>query len=161
MRALMIPTMLLLTLCSGIGGAQTVRDAPPMGATPLDPPPSVDTLKDLDALTLSCPRAALNAAAREAAKVHALGSYQFSYFNIINESHHARYEVHFRSNYEGEPDLKYCVVLYCQQGWDPAQAQAEVNLMKPRQASTAAASALASCPASDHMGNQTRKHPVH
>jgi hypothetical protein len=62
--------------------------------------------------------------AREAAKVSARGTYQFSYFNIIKESHHARYEVHFRSNYEGEPELKYCVVLYCQRGWDPAQARA-------------------------------------
>ena len=38
---------------------------------------------------------------------------------ILNDSHHASYKVHFKSNYAGEPDLKYCVLVYCQQGWDP------------------------------------------
>ena len=37
------------------------------------------------------------------------GTYQFSYFKIINDAHHAAYEVHFKSNYEGEAELKYCV----------------------------------------------------
>jgi hypothetical protein len=154
--------MFLLALCNGISGAQTAPDTLPIGAAPSsDSAPSADSLRDLDALTLSCPRAALNAAAREAAKVHALGAYQFSYFNIINESHHARYEVHFRSNYEGEPELKYCVVLYCQQGWNPAQAQTAVTLISARRSSAAAVSQVASCPETDHMGAQHSKHAAH
>ena len=60
-------------------------------------------------MTFGCPRAGLNAAAREAAKAPSQGTYQFSYFRILNDSHHASYEVHFKSNYAGEPDLKYCV----------------------------------------------------
>jgi hypothetical protein len=86
-------------------------------------------LSDLDAMTFGCPKAALNAAAREAAKVRSQGTYQFSYFKIINDSHHSSYEIHFKSNYEGEPDLKYCVAMYCQQGWDPTMTKAEVTLM--------------------------------
>ena len=82
-----------------------------------------DGLRDLDAMTFSCPKAGLNAAAREAAKVPSRGTYQFSYFEIISDSHHASYEVHFKSNYEGEPDLEYCVSIYCQQGWDPKTTQ--------------------------------------
>jgi hypothetical protein len=150
--------MFLLTPC--VSGAQTAPNAQPTVATPSDPSPSADTLKDLDALTFSCPRAALNAAAREAAKVHAQGTYQFSYFNVINQSHHARYEVHFHSNYEGEPELKYCVVLYCQQGWDPAQAHAAVTLMSAR-SSTTGASPVANCPATEHIDVQHSKRAAH
>ena len=73
--------------------------------------------------------AALNAAARQAAKAPSQGTYQFSYFKIVNDSHHAAYEVHFKSNYEGEPDLKYCVELYCQQGWDPNTTKTTVTMM--------------------------------
>jgi hypothetical protein len=86
-------------------------------------------LSDLDAVTFGCPKAALNAAAREAAKVRSQGTYQFSYFKIINDSHHSSYEIHFKSNYEGELDLKYCVAMYCQEGWDPRTTKAEVTLM--------------------------------
>ncbi len=68
--------------------------------------PGAAGLSDLDAVTFGCPKAALNAAAREAAKVRSQGTYQFSYFKIINDSHHSSYEIHFKSNYEGEPDLK-------------------------------------------------------
>jgi hypothetical protein len=162
MRGVTVCTMFLLTLCNGISRAQTAPDVAPIGATPSsDSAAGADSLRDLDALTLSCPRAALNAAAREAAKVHTLGTYQFSYFNIINESHHAHYEVHFRSNYEGEPELKYCVVLYCQQGWDPAQAQAAVTLLKAAQSSSGVASREASCPATDRMVGQHLKHAAH
>jgi hypothetical protein len=153
MKSITVATMLLLTF-NGISGAQTASDTQPIAANPSDTPPVTDSLKDLDALTLSCPRAALNAAAREAAKVHARGTYQFSYFNIINESHHARYEVHFRSNYEGETELKYCVVLYCQQGWDPAQADAAVTLMSVPRSSATVASPMANCPETDRMGAQ-------
>jgi hypothetical protein len=152
--------MFLLMLC-GIGGAQTAPDAQPSVATPADSSPAIDNLKDLDAMTLSCPRAALNAAAREAAKVPTRGSYQFSYFNIVNESHHARYEVHFHSNYSGEPELKYCVVLYCQQGWDPAQAHAAVTLASPPRSTATGAARVASCPETDHMGVQHSKQAAH
>jgi hypothetical protein len=77
-------------------------------------------LSDLEKTTFACPKAALNAAAREVGKYPSLGTYQFSYFNIISDSHHAAYEVRFTSNYAAEPVLKFCVSLYCQQGFDPA-----------------------------------------
>ena len=92
------------------------------------PRAQTDSLSDLDAMTFSCPRAALNEAAREAAKVRSQGTYQFAYFNSISDSHHAMYEVHFKSNFAGERDLKYCVSVYCQQGWDP-KTQTAVTLM--------------------------------
>ena len=80
-------------------------------------------------MTFGCPKAGLNAAAREAAKVPSQGTYQFAYFRIINDSHHASYEIHFKSNYQGEADLKYCVAIYCQQGWDPRTTKTSVTLM--------------------------------
>ena len=94
-----------LAACSDVSHAQTVaaspapqeQAAPVAGAAPAD-----DGLKDLDAMTLTCPKAGLNAAAREAAKVPSQGTYQFAYFNIIDDSHHSSYEIHFESNYEGE-----------------------------------------------------------
>ncbi len=86
-------------------------------------------LRDLDAMTFGCPKAGLNAAAREAANVPSQGTYQFSYFRIVSDSHHASYEVHFKSNYVGEPDLEYCVSVYCQQGWDPKTTKTSVRLM--------------------------------
>ena len=89
--------------------------------------PAMPGLNDLDGMTFACPKAALNAAAREAAKVRSQGTYQFSYFKIINDSHHSSFEVHFKSNYQGEPDLKYCVAMYCQQGWDPATTKATIT----------------------------------
>jgi hypothetical protein len=108
-------------------------------STPRAQEPAPDTapdggLADLAAMTFSCAKAALNAAAREASKVRTEGTYQFAYFKIVSDSHHAAYEVHFKSNYQGEKDLKYCVALYCQQGWDPATAKTTVTLMNdPRQ----------------------------
>ena len=86
-------------------------------------------MSDLDKLTFACPKAALNAAARRARDVPSQGAYQFTYFNVISNSHNARYEVHFKSNYEGESLLKYCVEIYCQQGWDPKTAKATITLM--------------------------------
>jgi hypothetical protein len=91
--------------------------------------PSSEGLSDLDAMTFGCVRAGLNAAALEAAKVHSEGTYQFSYFKIIKDTHHSFYEVHFKSNYPGEADLKYCVAIYCQQGWDPKTTQTSVRPM--------------------------------
>jgi len=112
MPIVIITTALALTASRGVSYAQ-----------------AADDLSDLNAMTFSCPKAGLNAAAREAAKVPSQGTYQFAYFRIINDSHHASYEVHFKSNYQGEADLKYCVAVYCQQGWDPRTAKTSVTLM--------------------------------
>ena len=108
---------------------QTVPNPQEQSAAGAGTAPSGNGLSDLDAITFSCPKAGLNAAARQAAKVPSQGTYQFAYFNIINYAHHASYEVHFRSNYVGEPDLKYCVSMYCQQGWDPNTTEISVSLM--------------------------------
>jgi hypothetical protein len=86
-------------------------------------------LSDLEGLMRGCPKAALNAAARRAASVPSQGKYQFSFFNIISDSHHALYEVHFTSNYEDESVLKYCVEIYCQQGWDPKDVKTSITVM--------------------------------
>ena len=108
------------------------QPAPPsqQQSTPVtQTPPADNGLNDLSAMTFGCPKAALNAAAREAAKVRSQGAYQFAFFRIISDSHHASYEVHFRSNYQGEKDLKYCVAIYCQQGWDPGTTKTSVTLI--------------------------------
>jgi hypothetical protein len=121
------------------GGATT---QPPVSADPSknpqppttpapDAPPADNGLNDLAAMTFGCPKAALNAAAREAAKAPSEGTYQFAYFGVVSDSHHAAYEVHFKSNYQSEPLLKYCVAIYCQQGWDPKTTKASVTLMPP------------------------------
>jgi len=102
-------------------------------------------LSDLEGLTRSCSMAALNAAARRAANVPTQGKYQFSYFNLISDSHHARYEVHFTSNYEGESVLRYCVEIYCQQGWDPRTAKATITVMSNVSQRTTAAPHQAGC----------------
>ena len=49
-------------------------------------PRAAGGLGDLDAMTFGCPKAALNAAARAAAAVKSEGTYQFSYFRILNSS---------------------------------------------------------------------------
>jgi hypothetical protein len=136
----------------GVSRAQTVTAAPQALRTPQEQsgPATVssapgDGLSELDAMTFSCPKAALNAAAREAARVRSQGTYQFAYFNIVTDAHHAAYEVHFKSNYEGEADLKYCVAIYCQQGWDPKTTRASVTLIGSGKPQMAAASHGASC----------------
>ena len=91
--------------------------------------PAKSGLSDLETLTRSCSMAALNAAARRAASVPTQGKYQFTYFNLVSDSHHGLYEVHFRSNYQGESELKYCVEIYCQQGWDPKTAKATITVL--------------------------------
>jgi hypothetical protein len=96
--------------------------------------PSGGGLSELNAMTFSCPKAGLNAAARQAAKVPSQGTYQFSYFKIISDTHHAAYEVHFKSNYDGEGDLRYCVEMYCQQGFDPKTTKTTVTLMSTQRA---------------------------
>jgi hypothetical protein len=141
-----------LLLCSTVPRAQNAP-AVTQGA-PTSPPPSApaaetaaaDTgLNDLAAMTFSCPKAALNAAAREAAKVRTQGAYQFAFFRIVSDSHHASYEVRFKSNYAGEKELKYCVAIYCQQGWDPATTKTSVTLMSNARQPAAAADHGAHC----------------
>jgi hypothetical protein len=125
-----------LVACSTVSHAQTGAAATQTVPTPQEQSapiagnaPASDGLSDLDAMTFGCVKAGLNAAAREAAKVPSQGTYQFSYFTIINDSHHSSYEVHFKSNYQGEADLKYCVSIYCQQGWDPKSTKTSLRLM--------------------------------
>jgi hypothetical protein len=128
MNKLLAVVATLLTV-GGTCPAQTPGPGPQPPAATADSPTADAGLRDLDAMTFSCSKAALNAAAREAAKAPAQGTYQFAYFKIIAGSHHASYEVHFTSNYTGEPELKYCVMLYCQQGWDPGAAKISVAPM--------------------------------
>jgi hypothetical protein len=141
-----------LVACSTAPPAQPSEAATLTPATPQEQPARVadtgapsDGLGDLDAMTLGCAKAGLNAAAREAAQVPSQGTYQFSYFRIINDSHHSSYEVHFKSNYQGEPELKYCVAIYCQQGWDPKTTQASVRLMSNEPKSAGVSAERASC----------------
>jgi hypothetical protein len=87
--------------------AQTVAaDTEEQPAAAAGTSPATGGLSDLNAMTFECAKAGLNAAAREAAKVPSQGTYRFTYFKTINDSHHASYEVHFKSNYHGETDLK-------------------------------------------------------
>lgn len=111
-------------------------------------------LGDLGHMTFDCPKAGLNAAAREAAKAPSQGTYQFSFFKIIHDAHHAFYEVHFKSNYQGEPELKYCVSMYCQQGWDPTKTKTEVTLMSNERRRGASADA-SEC--GKHLGHGKKK----
>ena len=136
MMAWFVAMAVALVASSSVSRAQTVAAAtqtvptPPEQSAPVaGTAPASDGLSDLDAMTFGCAKAGLNAAAREAAKVPSQGTYQFAYFRIINDSHHASYEVHFKSNYEGEAELKYCVAIYCQQGWDPKTTKTSVRLI--------------------------------
>jgi hypothetical protein len=139
-RKLAIAAALALTICGGAAVAQNA--APPAGSPPEQPAPDPEPaipagLRDLEKTTFACPKAALNAAAREVAKYKSEGTYQFSYFNIVSASHHAAYEVHFTSNYVAEPVLKFCVAIYCQQGFDPATTKTSVALMGTKAAAHA------------------------
>jgi hypothetical protein len=152
MKGIIILTAVALAACSAVSHAQSVDAAAQATPTPQEQSASVagtapasNGLSDLEAMTFSCPKAALNIAAREAAKVPSQGTYQFAYFRINNDSHHASYEVHFKSNYQGEADLKYCVVMYCQQGWDPKTTQTSVILMDKARQSGAGAAHAAEC----------------
>jgi hypothetical protein len=136
MKNLIVITAVVLAAYSTVSHAQSVAPAPKTVPTPQEQSAPVaetaaasEGLSDLDAMTFGCPKAALNAAAREAAKVPSQGTYQFAYFSIINDSHHSSYEIHFKSNYPGEADLKYCVSIYCQQGWDPKTTKTSVRLI--------------------------------
>ena len=136
MKNIIVITAVALAACRTVSHAQTAAAATQTVPTPQEQSapvagtaPTSDSLSDLDAMTFACPKAALNAAAREATTVPSHGTYQFAYFNIISNSHHSSYEIHFKSNYEGEADLKYCVSMYCQQGWDPKTSKTSVTLM--------------------------------
>jgi hypothetical protein len=111
-------------------------------------------LDALNAMTFDCPRAALNAAAREAAQVPSQGTYQFAYFTIVSASHHAAYEVRFTSNYPGEKDLDYCVAIYCQQGWDAQTTKTSVTLLTPAPPKARSTTHAAAC---GHRPGMTRR----
>jgi hypothetical protein len=128
-----------LSRAQGTGAPQTAVTTQAPSAPSVEPSLATDGLSDLNAMTFGCPKAALNAAAREAAKAPSQGTYQFAYFSIISDSHHAAYEVHFKSNYAGERDLKYAVSLYCQQGWDPRTTKTTVTLMSDKRRAPRAA----------------------
>ena len=112
-------------IIAGVSVALLVWSTVPQAQEPAAPPDN--GLGELASMTFGCPKAALNAAAREATKVRSQGTYQFSYFKILNDSHHATYEVHFTSNFNGEKPLRYCVAIYCQQGWDPRTSKTTVT----------------------------------
>ena len=148
MKKMIVMTAVALSAFSLPARAQTAAATAParpeqaQPAPPASAAPASDGLSDLSAMTFGCPKAALNAAAREAAKAPSQGTYQFSYFKLVNDSHHASYEVHFKSNYQDEPELQYCVAIYCQQGWDPTTTRTSVTLMS-RQKQPASARAHA------------------
>ncbi len=129
MKKFIVLILLIITACST--GTTKQPDSPTAAApAAAENQTSVNNgLTDLEAVTFACPKAALNAAAREAKKAATMGSYQFSYFRIVSNSHHAQYEIHFTSNVHEEPELKYCVSIYCQQGWDPKTSKTTVELM--------------------------------
>lgn len=152
MKSIIVITAVALAACSAVSHPQRVAAAAQTVPTPQEQSapvagtaPASNGLSDLDAMTFGCPKAALNAAAREAAKVPSQGTYQFAYFRINNDSHHASYEVHFKSNYQGEADLKYCVAIYCQQGWDPKTTKTSVTLMGNERQPVAGAAHGADC----------------
>jgi hypothetical protein len=140
-RFFMAALAAIVTLSGSAPNAQTAQPAAPTTPSSVESPaPAAESasadsgLHDLASMTFGCPKAALNAAAREAAKVRSQGTYQFSFFKIISDSHHSAFEVHFKSNYVGEKDLKYCVAMYCQQGWNPNTTRTTITLMNdPRQ----------------------------
>ena len=136
MKNLVAGIAIALLMASTMPRAQTSPGEARAESTPERPQASAadavsadNGLTDLASMTFGCPKAALNAAAREASKVRSQGTYQFAYFKIVSDSHHASYEVHFKSNYHGEKPLQYCVAVYCQQGWDPRTTKISVRLM--------------------------------
>jgi hypothetical protein len=133
MKTFLITSAVALVVCVAVAAARTVA-APQAHAQTAPGAPVPEGLSDLNAMTFACPKAALNTAARQAAKAPSQGTYQFSYFKIVNDTHHAAYEVHFKSNYAGEPELRYCVEMYCQQGWDPNTTKASITLMSTQRA---------------------------
>lgn len=148
MKSMSTMTALAVAAFISVAATQAVPSPQQPSVPGTETVPASSGLADLDAMTFGCPKAALNAAARRAASVPSQGTYQFTYFKIISDSHHSAYEIHFKSNYEGEQDLKYCVEIYCQQGWDPATTKATVTLMSnaPQRAGAAAHDAACHMP---------------
>lgn len=158
-----ILVLMSLTLCACSTAMSPQRGTQPASSTqsvarahPSSPPPEQAApgkasaaedigLNELNAMTFACSKVGLNAAAREAAKAPARGRYQFSFFRLVSNAHHSSYEVHFKSNNYEDPDLKYCISVYCQQGWDPKAASPTVSLM-----GKAARSTKADAPGADH-----------
>lgn len=136
MRTGLLMTVVVPMICVDAPRAQNASSEPPNAPASQTQPAAASTgfandgLGDLGLMTFDCPKAGLNAAAREAARAPSQGTYQFSFFKIIHDAHHAFYEVHFKSNYQGEPELRYCVSMYCQQGWDPTKTKTEVTLLR-------------------------------
>jgi hypothetical protein len=155
-RVIVIAVIVAASL-SIVAAVQNAPTSPARTASAADAAAATDGLSDLESLTRSCPKAALNAAARRAASVPSQGKYQFSYFNIISDSHHALYEVHFTSNYEDESLLKYCVEIYCQQGWDPKDVKTSITLMSNAPQRAAANTHESSCSAMHMPANRPTK----
>ena len=151
MKNILAITAAAVAAWTGVAAAQAagtqapVQNPPEQSAPVASDAPAGGGLADLDAMTFGCPKAGLNAAAREAATVESQGTYQFSYFRIVSDSHHALYEIHFKSNYVGEKDLKYCVAVYCQQGWDPKTTKTTVTSMGDAQKAAKGAGHGADC----------------
>jgi hypothetical protein len=133
MKTSMITTAIAAVVLLAVASSHDVAASQAQPQLPADVP-IAEGLGDLNAMTFGCPKAALNAAARQAARVPSQGTYQFSYFKIVSDTHHAAYEVHFKSNYEGEQDLRYCVEMYCQQGFDPKTTKTMVTMMSTQRA---------------------------
>lgn len=130
MRNTLLMTAVALVVSSiAVARAQNASPSQETTAKAAEATPPASGLGDLESLTFGCSKAALNAAARKASQVPSQGTYQFSYFNIVSDTHHAVYEVHFKSNYADESELKYCVEIYCQQGWDPKTARTAITVM--------------------------------
>lgn len=149
--------------CAQAPAAAQIEPAPAAtsaqpSAAPAAPAAAKDNgLDDFASLTFGCPKAALNAAAREAAKVRSEGSYQFTHFDFISDTHQAVYEIHFSSNYPDEPVLRYCVAIYCQNGWDPKNTEASVTLMTEAGPAKKAAVQGAAC-GGKHTHAAARRH---
>ena len=184
MKNILVLTAVALSACSTAtpppSGAQTTTPVqaasstqPPLHSQASSPPReqaapgaapagSELTLNELNAMTFNCAKAGLNAAAREAASVRAKGNYQFSYFRLVSSSHHSTYEVQFKSNNYEDPDLKYCVDVYCQQGWDPKTANPTVKPIgkadRPTKAGAAGAERIEVCSAHHaHAQHRTKR----
>jgi len=158
MKNILVMTAMALAACIRvIAATQTVATTQEQSTPDAGTAPASSGLSDLESITFGCPKAALNAAARRAAKVPSQGTYQFSYFNIVTDSHHAMYEVHFKSNNEGESELKYCVEIYCQQGWDPKTSKTSITLMSNRRQPAAAPAHGDACSAMQMPANRRLK----
>jgi hypothetical protein len=151
--------ILMMMALAGVAAAhaQSVRASQDAPVQTADGAAATSGLSDLESLTFGCPKAALNAAARRASEAPSQGTYQFSYFNIVSNTHHAAFEVHFKSNYADEPELKYCVEMYCQQGWDPKTAKTTITVMSNAPRAGGAGAHAGSCTQAHTPVTRTKK----